>query len=225
MSNKKGESCVQNVPHVESSDSEQSYRDSESDTCESDEDGEEEINNDVQRVYPLLQKLKNTRSSFAPRHASLSLLGPLLSRHPPVSKNPNASNYQNKSIDNWDDICTLFASDRLTGESAEQYEESAAAMEMENELGSGGAGSEAASGESNKKVKRDRLADAVTKFAESFCEYVSKARGPPRPSSKEIYDVISVVPYIFRMQIRKGVKSFMNGTIDMFEMLKKPAGY
>lgn len=49
---------VQNVPHVESTDSEQSYRDSESDTCESDEDGEEEINNDVQRVYPLLQKLK-----------------------------------------------------------------------------------------------------------------------------------------------------------------------
>ncbi|XP_017242378.1 uncharacterized protein LOC108214731 [Daucus carota subsp. sativus] len=135
-------------------------------------------------------------------------------------ENPNASKYQNKSIDNWDDICTLFASDRATGEGAEQYEESAAAMEMENELGSGGANSEAASGESNKKVKRDRLADAVTKFAESFSEYVSKARGPPRPSSKEIYDVLSAVPYISRMQILKGVKSFMNGTVDMFEMLK-----
>ncbi|KAL1826502.1 hypothetical protein ACET3Z_004914 [Daucus carota] len=83
-------------------------------------------------------------------------------------ENPNASKYQNKSIHNWDDICTLFASDRATGEGAEQYEESAAAMEMENELGSGGAGSEVASGESNKKVKRDRLADAVTKFAKSL---------------------------------------------------------
>ena len=32
-------------------------------------------------------------------------------------------------------------------------------------------------------MKRDRLAHVVTKFA----DYVSKGRGPPRPSGKEIY--------------------------------------
>ena len=81
-------------------------------------------------------------------------------------------------------------------------------MEMKNELGSGGAGPETVSGESNKKAKRDRLADAITKFVESFSEYVSKARGPPRPSTKEIYDVLSVVPYISRMQILKRREKF-----------------
>ncbi|KAL1810877.1 hypothetical protein ACET3Z_020942 [Daucus carota] len=121
-------------------------------------------------------------------------------------ENPNASTYLNKSIDNWDDISTLFASNRATGEGAEQYEESAVAMEMKNELGSGGAGPETVSGESNKKAKRDRLADAV--IVESFSEYVSKARGPPRPSTKEIYDVLSVVPYISRMQILKRREKF-----------------
>lgn len=131
--------------------------------------------------------------------------------------NSSASAYQNKCIDNWDDICTLFASDRATGDGAEQHEESSTAMEMENEIGSG---SEAISGESNKRVKRDRLADAVTRFAESFSDYVNKAQGPQRPSSKEIYEVVSAIPLISRMEILKGVKRFMNGTPDMFDMLK-----
>ncbi|KAL6551405.1 hypothetical protein OROMI_021893 [Orobanche minor] len=129
--------------------------------------------------------------------------------------NSSAFAYQNKCVDNWDDICTLFASDRATGDGAEQHEKSTTAMEMENEVGSG---LETVSVESKKRIKRDRLADDV--FAESFNEYVSKAQGPPRPSSKEIYDVISVVPRIFRMEILKGVKHFMNGTVDMFDMLK-----
>ncbi|KAL6511124.1 hypothetical protein OROGR_022248 [Orobanche gracilis] len=124
---------------------------------------------------------------------------------------------QNKCIDNWDDICTLFASDRATGDGVEQHEESATAMEMENEVGSG---SDTVSMESNKRIKRDRLANAVIRFAESFSEFVSKAQGPPLPSSKKIYDVISLVPRISRMEILKGVKSFMNGTVDMFDMLK-----
>ena len=40
---------AQGVPHIESSDSEHSYRDSDSETSESDEDVEEEINRDVFR--------------------------------------------------------------------------------------------------------------------------------------------------------------------------------
>ena len=43
---------AQDVPHVESSDSDQSYRDSESETSESDEDVEEEMNIDGEREYP-----------------------------------------------------------------------------------------------------------------------------------------------------------------------------
>ena len=43
---------AQGVPHIESSDSEHSYRDSDSENSESDEDVEEEINIDVEREYP-----------------------------------------------------------------------------------------------------------------------------------------------------------------------------
>lgn len=93
--------------------------------------------------------------------------------------NRHASAYRNKCIENWDDICTLVASDRAIGDGAEQHEESASAMETEKE---GDNISETTSGISNKRLKRDRLADAVTSFAESFKEYVSKAKSPSRPT-------------------------------------------
>ncbi|KAL1816919.1 uncharacterized protein LOC108208423 isoform X2 [Daucus carota subsp. sativus] len=129
---------------------------------------------------------------------------------------PDASAYQNKCIQNWDDICTLFASDRATGDGAEQFEESATAMELENDIST----AETGSGESNKRQKRDRLADAVTSFAESFKEYVSKAKEPPRPTCKEIYEVVSEVIGITDDQAMRAVKRFVNGKVDEFEMLK-----
>ncbi|KAL1828655.1 hypothetical protein ACET3Z_007067 [Daucus carota] len=129
---------------------------------------------------------------------------------------PDASAYKNKRIPNWDDICTLFASDRAIGDGAEQFEESAAAMELENEFST----AETGSGESNKRQKRDRLADAVTSFAESFKEYVSKAKEPPRPTCKEIYEVVSEVYGITDDQAMRAVKRFVNGKVDEFEMLK-----
>ncbi|KAL2930536.1 Cationic amino acid transporter 5 [Bienertia sinuspersici] len=46
---------------------------------------------------------------------------------------PQASAYQKKCIENWDDIYTLFASDRATGVGAEQHEESANAMDAKIE--------------------------------------------------------------------------------------------
>lgn len=52
----------------------------------------------------------------------------------------------------------MFASDRATGDEAEQFEESATAMELENESISI---DETSDGESNKRQKKDRLADAV----------------------------------------------------------------
>ncbi|KAL8134795.1 hypothetical protein AgCh_009710 [Apium graveolens] len=63
---------------------------------------------------------------------------------------------------------------RATGEGAEQFEESAAAMEFQNEAVST---AETGFGESNKRQKRDRLADVVTSF-----ECMSKAKEPPRPT-------------------------------------------
>ncbi|KAL1819357.1 hypothetical protein ACET3Z_014226 [Daucus carota] len=116
---------------------------------------------------------------------------------------PDASAYQNKCIQNWDDICTLFASDRATGDGAEQLGESATPMELENDVST----VETESGESNKRQKRDRLDDAVTNFAESSKEYVSKAKEPPRPTCKEIYEVISEVNGIMDDEAMRAVKT------------------
>ncbi|KNA06554.1 hypothetical protein SOVF_179940 [Spinacia oleracea] len=128
-----------------------------------------------------------------------------------------ASAFLNKFIENWEDICTLFAMDRANGEGAEQHGESTTAMETESEVGST---SETISGVSNKRLKRDRLADAVSSFAESFKEYVSMSRNPPRPTSQEIYDVVSSVLGFSRHQVLRDVKRFVNGTNDEFDMLK-----
>lgn len=106
--------------------------------------------------------------------------------------------------------------DRAIGDGAEQHEESSAAMEAENE---GANISETTSGESSsKKLKRDRLADAVSSFAESFKEYV-QSRNPPKPDSKEVYDVVSNVVGLSRQQVLKAAKQFLNNTAE-FDMLK-----
>ncbi|KAL2923372.1 Small EDRK-rich factor 1 [Bienertia sinuspersici] len=130
---------------------------------------------------------------------------------------PQAFVYQNKCIENWDDICTLFALDRATDEGAEQHEECADAMDTKID---GASTSENSSGDSNKRLKRDHLADAISGFVESFKEYVSRAQGPPKPNSQEIYYVVSNVLGISRHQVLRAVKRFMYGTADEFEMLK-----
>ncbi|KMS95737.1 hypothetical protein BVRB_005390 [Beta vulgaris subsp. vulgaris] len=132
-------------------------------------------------------------------------------------ENPNASGYLNNCIDNWDDIVTLFALDRATSDGAEQHEESATAMDTEIE---GGSTSKTSPGGSNKKLKRDRLADAVSSFTDSFKEYVSKAQDPPKPSSQVIYDVVSSVLGLSGQHVLQAVKRFMNGPVNEFDMLK-----
>uniref|UniRef100_A0A803MKL7 DDE Tnp4 domain-containing protein n=1 Tax=Chenopodium quinoa TaxID=63459 RepID=A0A803MKL7_CHEQI len=131
-----------------------------------------------------------------------------------VNRIKRSGRYKNKCIENWDDICTLFAPDRAIGDGAEQHEEAAAAMENENDNAST---SETASGDSNKRLKRDRLADAVSSFAQSFKEYVSKST---RPTSQEIYKEVSSVLEISRHQALRAVKRFLNGTFEEFDMLK-----
>ena len=65
-----------------------------------------------------------------------------------MQDNPNASAYMNKRIENWDDICALVSVDRAIGYRAKQHEESAAALETENQ---GAHISDATSGESSSK--------------------------------------------------------------------------
>ncbi|KAL8099751.1 hypothetical protein AgCh_032121 [Apium graveolens] len=130
---------------------------------------------------------------------------------------PHALAYQNKHIQYWDDICTLFSFDRATGERVEQFEEFAAVMELENEVVST---DETGSSESNKRQKRDRLADVVTTFAKSFKEYVSKAKEPLRPTCKEIYEIVSTLDKITGNEDMRAVKMFVNEKADEFEMLK-----
>ncbi|KAL2942311.1 Collagen alpha-1(XIV) chain [Bienertia sinuspersici] len=43
---------------------------------------------------------------------------------------------------------------------------------------------------------------------------------PSKPSSQEIYNVVSNVLKISQHQVLRAVKRFMNGTIDEFDMLK-----
>ncbi|RAL40528.1 hypothetical protein DM860_006598 [Cuscuta australis] len=133
-----------------------------------------------------------------------------------MQSHPPASSYKNKTIDNWDDICILFGSDRALGDSAEQYD--GAAQAMDEEMTSEGMST--STGSVSKKVKKDRLADAVTSFANSFNEYVqSKINMTSKAGGKEIHDVVSKVDDILRHQVLKAVKKFMNMP-DEFQMLK-----
>uniref|UniRef100_A0A803N0X2 Uncharacterized protein n=1 Tax=Chenopodium quinoa TaxID=63459 RepID=A0A803N0X2_CHEQI len=50
-----------------------------------------------------------------------------------TNETPQATAYHNKFIENRDDICTLFASDRATDEGAEHDDQAAAAMDTEIE--------------------------------------------------------------------------------------------
>ncbi|ONK70274.1 uncharacterized protein A4U43_C05F32040 [Asparagus officinalis] len=51
-----------------------------------------------------------------------------------VFVNSDAKAYQNKAIENWDDIYVLVGTDKATGEDAKQIDDSIAAMDMEGDL-------------------------------------------------------------------------------------------
>ncbi|KAL2904027.1 Uncharacterized protein RDABS01_002737 [Bienertia sinuspersici] len=124
---------------------------------------------------------------------------------------PHAFAYKNKCINNWDNICALVGSDGVTGDEVEQHEESANALDMEIEgLSTSETSLESSSGGLNKKIKRDRLANVISSFVESFKEYVSRAQGSLKPSSMEIYDVISSILGLSHQQVLKAVKRFMS---------------
>lgn len=47
-----------------------------------------------------------------------------------------------------------------------------------------------------------------------------KAKEPPRPTCKEVYDVISNIGGITDNDVMRAVKRFVNGKVDEFDMLK-----
>ncbi|KAL9224537.1 hypothetical protein vseg_000562 [Gypsophila vaccaria] len=133
---------------------------------------------------------------------------------------PNAAAYRNKSIDYWDDICSLCGPDRAVGDGVEMHDEAAAAMDAEFES-EGGSSSKSLSSSMPKKQKRDRLAEAVANFTECFRDYVqSKPKETPKPTPQEIHDVVKNVEGIGRHQVMRATRMFTNGPIGDFEMLK-----
>ncbi|KAK9706961.1 hypothetical protein RND81_07G163900 [Saponaria officinalis] len=137
-----------------------------------------------------------------------------------VQEHPSAVPYRNKAIEYWDDICTLCGPDRALGDGVEMHDEAAMAMDEEIESEEGSTNKTVSSSRS-KKQKRDRLADAVTRFTECFSDYVqSKPKEIPKPSPDEVHEVVKNVDGIGRNQIMRATKRFLNGPINDFEMLK-----
>ncbi|XP_074296630.1 uncharacterized protein LOC141627006 [Silene latifolia] len=135
-------------------------------------------------------------------------------------ENPPAAPYKNKSIEYWDDICTLCGPDRALGDGVEMPDEAAVAMDDELES-EGGSSNKSMSSSKSEKQKRDKLADVVTSFTECFREYVqSKLKEKPKPTPQEIHDVVKNVEGIGRHQVMKATRKFTTGPLSDFEMLK-----
>ncbi|XP_020244377.1 uncharacterized protein LOC109843717 [Asparagus officinalis] len=136
--------------------------------------------------------------------------------------NSDAKAYQNKAIENWDDICVLVGTDRATGEGAEQIDDSIAAMDMEgaNEGESSSREvSKSSTSKSNKKLKIDPLANAVSDVGEMLKEYLVSTN-PPKADCEEIYAEVSKVRGIPPHQFLRAVKRFIDGSTHDFRMLK-----
>ncbi|XP_074315293.1 uncharacterized protein LOC141651481 [Silene latifolia] len=137
-----------------------------------------------------------------------------------IKENPPAAPYKNKSIEYWDDICTLCGPDRALGDGVEMHNEAAEAMDDDVES-EGGSSNKFMSSSKSKKQKRDKLADVVTSFTECFQEYVqSKPKENPKPTPQEIHDVVKNVKGIGRHQVMKATRKFTTGPLSDFEMLK-----
>ncbi|KAL2900402.1 Transcription antitermination protein NusB, partial [Bienertia sinuspersici] len=124
---------------------------------------------------------------------------------------------------NVDHVRNLTKSWKKHYDGSEQHDEAADVIEGEI-VSDGRSSSRDPTNSSSHKRKKDSVANAVNNFAESFREYVqSKIKDTPRPTCQEIHTVVSQVFGISRNQIMRAVKSFMNGNLDEFLMLKELA--
>lgn len=190
-----------------------------------------------------------------------------------VESHPVARGYQNKFIENWDDIALLCGKDKTTVEGAENIEDVEGAMGVEEENGvnfisnSRSLTHPSAStsdshplmkkarkdllrvGEENevisisnshsathpsastsnlhqkkkaKKAKTDCLADAIGEMTTSLKEYLASKMNPNRlqPKGEEVYEVVSKVPGLNRLQVFKAIRVLLNGNPEEFFLLK-----
>ncbi|XVF46155.1 hypothetical protein PTKIN_Ptkin03bG0004200 [Pterospermum kingtungense] len=115
---------------------------------------------------------------------------------------PEAHGYQNKVIENWDDIVILCGSDIATGDGAKNFQDAAEAMDQEgNEVQSNidledQETSRAQSSGKTKKARKDPSADEVMEIAQSFKEYLvsKKSLERPQPTGEEIHAIVSQIP-------------------------------
>lgn len=193
-----------------------------------------------------------------------------------LQSHPAARGYQNKFIENWDDIALLCGKDKTTVEGAENnqnIEDVEGAMGVEEENGvnfisnSRSLTHPSAStsdlhplmkkakndplrvGEENevnsisnshssthhsastsnlhpkkkaKKEKKDRLADAIGEMTTSLKEYLASKMNPNRlqPKGEEVYEVVSKVPGLNRLQVFRAIRVLLNGNPEEFFLLK-----
>ncbi|XP_020249199.1 uncharacterized protein LOC109826582 [Asparagus officinalis] len=153
-----------------------------------------------------------------------------------VTANPDAKGYQNRLIENWDDIMVLCAKDRANGEGAETFEEAANTMQhdesvAQSETNEDGSSSRkhlpgtSTSGEtsSKKQKKGDKLVDSLAVMAASVTEYFNErkkevVRKPP--TGEEIHHVVSKIPNLSRIQVFKAFEKLMDSNPEKFYLLK-----
>lgn len=187
-----------------------------------------------------------------------------------MQSHPLARRYQNKFIDNWDDLALLCGNDTTTVEGPENIEDVEGAMgveeengvnfisnsrsvthpsastsdsqplmnkaekhplrvEEENEVNSisnSHSSTHPSASTSNlhqkKKAKKDLLADAVGEMASSLKEYLASKMDLNRtqPKGEEVYEVVSKVPGLSKLQIFKAILVLLNGNPEEFFLLK-----
>ncbi|KAL6144655.1 hypothetical protein ACLB2K_055346 [Fragaria x ananassa] len=73
-----------------------------------------------------------------------------------------------------------------------------------------------------KKAKKDLLADAVGEMASSLKEYLASKMDLNRtqPKGEEVYEVVSKVPGLSKLQIFKAILVLLNGNPEEFFLLK-----
>ncbi|PRQ33119.1 hypothetical protein RchiOBHm_Chr5g0053961 [Rosa chinensis] len=146
-----------------------------------------------------------------------------------VESHPNAKGYQNKSIENWDDIAMLCGRNRATGEGAEDVGDAEETMEFEaeedesdvtpNSHATHAATSTCESHPPNKKKKKDPLAQAIGDVANTLKEFMA-AQVSPQLKGEDVHEVVSKVANLSKLQVFKAVRILMSGNPEEFSLLK-----
>ncbi|XP_061993672.1 uncharacterized protein LOC133711584 [Rosa rugosa] len=146
-----------------------------------------------------------------------------------VESHPSAKGYQNKSIENWDDIAMLCGKDKTTGEGAEDVGDAEETMEFEAEDESdvtpnSHASTHAATSNCdphppNKTKKKDPLAQAIGDVANTLKEFMA-AQVSPQLKGEDVHEVVSKVPNLSKLQVFKAVRILMSGNLEEFSLLK-----